>query len=87
MFFGGFAALPWVLFKSPVGELLHQMRPTAYDASGAIRLQLDLPRMKKLEDRRRKEAAHHELKKDYHAKRRASIRHTPKSPHSRSRLV
>ena len=65
----GFAALPWALFKSPIGTMLHQMRPTAYDASGAIRLQLDLPRMKKLEDRRRKEAAHHELKKDYHAKR------------------
>lgn len=65
----GFAALPWILFKSPIGTMLHQMRPTAYDASGAIRLQLDLPRMKKLEDRRRKEAAHHELKKDYHAKR------------------
>ena len=43
----GISALPWLVFKIPVvGELLHQMRATGYNAKGEVELIMTLPQMK-----------------------------------------
>ena len=69
------SALPWSLLKIPVvGDLIHQMRPTAFDQRGGVRLLLTPPQMKRKQERTlhvlREHGAEHKVRDVKNAKRR-----------------
>ena len=46
------SALPWTILKIPVlGDLIHQMRPTAFDQRAGVRLLMNVPQMKRKQAR------------------------------------